>query len=225
MQGKEMEVFLHIPKCGGSTIRQYYSSAFKGRFLQIGNDHLPSRKFHEYRDFSKVSAIVGHLTARALLSNPFFEAFAERDISVHSVVRDPIDRLISNYNFIVFNPKHPRHAEFQNISGRKVVMDYEANSQYAFLGGGTVFSSPDEICQAFKVISLDRSISYFSDYFKSRIAEVSKHAAKANVTSVRFPDSKGKLLSRSMFTESDLDELSEKHSVDVRLLEIASISR
>lgn len=39
MLTKNMDVFLHIPKCGGSTIRQYYARAYKHEILYIGRDH------------------------------------------------------------------------------------------------------------------------------------------------------------------------------------------
>lgn len=108
-----MIFFCHIPKAGGETIKEliYRSYGYLNCF-KIGVDFFEPHSFFKVPRETLISkkAIVGHLTTQDLIANPYIgELISRNSLKSFSVVRDPLDRVISEYNFIRQSKNHPIH--------------------------------------------------------------------------------------------------------------------
>ena len=103
-----VKVFLHIQKCGGTSVGEYIKSKYKEdeylelytrkipRNLVIGKTEPHSRikNYLESLDLSKVKIVFGHG-----VFNGMEEYFPNQKVEYHTLFRNPIDRIISLYNF------------------------------------------------------------------------------------------------------------------------------
>lgn len=105
-------IFLHLPKAAGSTLNRVIAQQFPpSAIYRIAG--TPSAEVA--RDLSKrtkeggpIRVITGHATfgTHAAVAGPF---------TYITVLRDPVERLISHYHFARNLPSHPLHAEI--VSG------------------------------------------------------------------------------------------------------------
>lgn len=135
--------FLHIPKCGGSTVRDYlrkyfnkirnneertiplksifvYGKTGKMGDLNIGNFKDESLDEFYGRGGDGICGIVGHYKYDSLAlflgnNNTYGNTF--------TLVRDPIDRMISNVNYLKLNVNHRAHKRAADLNQRNIV-DY-----------------------------------------------------------------------------------------------------
>lgn len=216
--------FLHIPKCGGSTIRQYYRRSFSQVLvIQRGpRGDMTSAEFAGSSDVLQYDAIVGHLNLHHFLANLEVRSY-KGEFIVHSVVRDPIDRLISYYNFVRFNKSHPEHNVCRDMDGVVFAMRSSPNIQAKYLGVGQQFSTAKQVTRSINLICLEKSIERMRDYFTSYCGEAISSVERANVTSQNFVRKGDKMLSRRDFSSSQIMELMDKHAVDLELYEASQL--
>ncbi len=106
-------VFVHIPKTGGTSLKQWLTRTY-GRYF---TDHHPRMKpldTHPARH--ELLAISSHVPY------PYhqpYEEFADRTPLPFAVIRDPIDRAISFYNFVVTFRPHRLHEKTKGMDPRE----------------------------------------------------------------------------------------------------------
>lgn len=210
-------VFLHIPKCGGSTVRDEIVKKYEGqRLIKIYHDN-PSRDYYSVASFLKTferglpqytKAIVGHITYKEILP-----LIADHDCHVFSLVRDPLERIISDLNFLRVSKNHPGHIGAMSISPGflyNYLKSVEKNFQYNYLGG-------HDYIQNVKVYKLENYKSALID--AGIIDSLNDNVVKQNVTVKRKFESETdtELLSLSMLNEDELSHLRTLFSVDYDL--------
>ncbi len=103
-----VKVFLHIQKCGGTSVGEYIKSKYKEEeYLELytkkipidlvvdtTEPHLRIRTYLESLDLSKVKIVFGHA-----VFNGIEEYFPNQKVKYYTILRNPIDRIISLYNF------------------------------------------------------------------------------------------------------------------------------
>ena len=99
-----VKVLLHIQKCGGTSVGEYIKSKYEEEeYLELYTKKIPKdlvidslrvKNYLESLDLSKVKIVFGHA-----VYNGIEEYFPNRNIEYHTILRNPIDRLISLYNF------------------------------------------------------------------------------------------------------------------------------
>ncbi|WMS45323.1 sulfotransferase family 2 domain-containing protein (plasmid) [Acuticoccus sp. MNP-M23] len=103
-------IHLHVPKCAGSSVNAVLFNRFKKRSVPSGNVQLVTR-FHSMtneerdRDFD---CMAGHYQWG--LHTKF-----NREVKYISVVRHPLDRICSYFNYIHLREEHPNHELFGNL--------------------------------------------------------------------------------------------------------------
>lgn len=126
--------FFHIPKCAGTSVWRYLGKIYGHRqMFQIatGDD---VKTFNEMTPGSlmEYSVIGGH---------HFLSTYRDKlgDIEGYykvTAVREPVDRLISFYNFIRRDRKHARYHQVRNSTFEEFSLNEAPNSQTQLLTGG-----------------------------------------------------------------------------------------
>lgn len=140
----EIDVFIHMPKSGGVSVRtalhrQYRRSATVWlRDPWEHPDQAEQVKNRLSRHGSDVALVHGHL--------PFgHEALQGRDVRYFTMLRNPIDRVVSIYQFILGKPGHPRHAHVAPMSLEEFAFDETFadldNGQTRLLAGGDLVAA------------------------------------------------------------------------------------
>jgi len=127
-------IFLHAPKTGGTTLvrileRQYGSDSVLNLYDSSYGDELAA---YPSEEIDRIRAIVGHFYFGV-------HAFIPRPAVYVTLLRDPVDRVISHYHFVRRSPGHYLHTTANEFSlGEFVVAcgaDEPNNDQTRLLAG------------------------------------------------------------------------------------------
>lgn len=154
----------------------------------------------------------GHLRISRLLSNPQIDSY-DPNILLLSFVRDPVDRLISLFNYKLNNPTHQpeESARARRIGAARFMLQQEANVQTAYLTDGVpsdiawrVMIAPVELLREACAAAIESSTGH---------APVVRQFPTRNASVGRA----GGSITRSDLDPQVLDELAERHARDVAL--------
>lgn len=210
-------VFYHIPKCGGTTIKMYYLKYFSNeKCLKVWNTETANCNRDNFDQIEKINdfkCVIGHLDFNSSLKNKEFNhLFLSGNIMSHSVVREPIDRIISLYNYIRNEEKHPSHQEILSVEPWPFLKKQPANFQSKWLGID-YFKTIDNLKKNINVISLEQSNEYFKCFFEREFNFSIPLMKKINVTQKNKKD----LFDKSLLEKWQKKELKEKHFLDYDL--------
>lgn len=208
--------FFHIPKCAGTSVWRYLGKIYgHRRMFQIANaDDVKSFNEMTLSHLRAYSVIGGHhflSTYRDRLGN--FDGYFRV-----TAVRDPIERLISFYNFIRKDRKHPRFEQVRYATFEEFSLGEAPNSQTQLLTGSEDHGEAIEV--------LDGWFDYYTvteraDDLMHKLSEIgnvpAKRALHKNVSrkKVRRQDVDPALISR----------LQQIHGADLRLYDHARAQR
>lgn len=170
---KEFLLFVHIPKCGGTSVHHALRRLLKGRYL-----HLPPLKSNwpQSIDFSKLLGGGGH---QPVGMSPLEKV--DRPIRYISITRNPLDRYISYYRHVQTDENHYLR-DREGFVGVDIttfarnlidlgVME-SANTQCAYLAGrtGAGFDEAQEIINQnnINVIPSPSLDDFFQKLYKSQ---------------------------------------------------------
>lgn len=100
------KIYIHIPKCGGSTVRTYFGKPNAGNeIVRIYGDGPFNNTSYTVSRFQKEFStglingqkVIGHVTYDELV--PVLKNTSE-DVEIYTCVRNPVDRVISLINYI-----------------------------------------------------------------------------------------------------------------------------
>ncbi|MEH7237276.1 sulfotransferase family 2 domain-containing protein [Bacillus sp. JJ1562] len=117
-QAKELLIFSHIPKTAGSTMRQILKKQYEKKKI------IPFRKIEELdeQQLAQAEAVYGHIRfgAHKYFSQPF---------TYITMLRDPVERIISNYYFSQRRPSNRMHESAKSLDFLGFVkQEIEANN-------------------------------------------------------------------------------------------------
>ncbi|GGW82344.1 sulfotransferase family 2 domain-containing protein [Alteromonas halophila] len=146
-------VFMHIPKTAGSTLHQLFQANYKADEIyklgvtgapetgSFGERHKISvKKFYALNKAEqiKIKAVVGHM--------PYglHEVF-DNDAQYITVIRHPLGRILSHYNFVKESPSHYLHERMENEAS--TIVDYVQKLESKELNNGMLrfFLGPDHV--------------------------------------------------------------------------------
>ncbi len=100
-------VFTHFPKTGGTTLHEIISKKFPSGKVFDFVDSTYYETFLEmsYEERDEFDYITGHIP-------PCMHDFISRPCRYIILLREPLERAISDYYFMLTSPEHPRHEEY-----------------------------------------------------------------------------------------------------------------
>jgi hypothetical protein len=140
-------IFMHIPKCGGTTLTSILTEAVPEdrRFSVDGRNIAGSRK--ELAGLSetereRIELLLGHLCYG------WHELLAPRRARYFTIVREPVSRVVSHFDFVRSHENHYLHSAV--VSGKMTVADYVESGITTEVNDGQVrqISGVEDIAQA-----------------------------------------------------------------------------
>jgi hypothetical protein len=113
-------IFLHVPKTAGTTLNQILWRQYQSRIVHRIQKIIPGRSVEDFRamteaEKSRVRIVTGHIDFG-------FHEFLPRPCEYITILRDPVDRIISHYYYVSRDPNHYLYPE---VKGRKLTLaDY-----------------------------------------------------------------------------------------------------
>lgn len=107
-----MDVFIHIPKCGGSTLNRVLKNEYKKENIHLKvYDQLAEENLGSEFDLVEKRLLHGHVSygiheQMNLTSKPRY----------FSMLRDPVDRIISHYFYVKSSPVHYLYKSVENLN-------------------------------------------------------------------------------------------------------------
>ena len=219
-------IFDHLPKCGGTSFHNYLEAHYprKRTFHLKGTG--PHQSVQEFRAFSRerrhgFDLVKGH-EAHQLLDE------VHPDCLAVTVLRDPVDRIISHYAFAKRTPIHYLHAKIHRSGVTLVEFATSSCREFKplrnwytthFTGCSTepLANHPDLADEAIEVIRRRYDIVGFLDEFSSFADAVRDRAGlrlhyrgdRLNVSTDRP--------SVDELEKSELEQIEELHRADIRL--------
>lgn len=224
-----IRVFIHIPKCGGSTIRDtMLASHLPNEVIRVYGDYGAANKSMSIeqlrvrfnnkveRDLNPPKAIVGHIEFSAISG-----IFPESELDCFTFVRDPIERGISNVNYMKLMATGQKR-EWASKINSKNLLDHltrpiNQNYQFNYLGGN-IGLSIDAILSKIKVFHLSNyrealvRLGYVDNPAEIKIKNTTAQNSRQS------GDDKVELLSLDMLSETDIRKLREFNSLDYELI-------
>ena len=99
-QDKNNIFFVHIPKCGGTTIdhAMLRYSISKNNIIFIRSKNYENDNINQIKDDKKVY-FSGHLNENTL------DKFKDKKFKKITIIRNPLERVVSQYKFTIFKKK------------------------------------------------------------------------------------------------------------------------
>ena len=221
-------LYEHIPKCAGTSVRSYLKSQYPfNRIYAVRGSHparyiahfesLPEQRRHRY------DLIVGHGAHQ-------LRRHVHPDILKATILRDPVDRVISHYFFVLRSPEHYLHHE---VTTRGIsLLDYATGrvsnelrnhyvSSFLEMSAEEVERSPDEsVAHAFEVIRSEYDVVGTVDDLDAAIGALAAAAGfhdhfrpgKLNVTADRP--------TQQEIDPATIQTIADLNSLDVKLYEL-----
>lgn len=205
-------VHCHVPKTAGVSFYEPFKAHFKS--FHVDHKDIPGSirsYFGDVRD-KKCQFYTGHFSTYEILDH-----IPEERIVVACVIRDPIDRLVSHYNY----NSSPAHTWYEDF--RRRFPDFESFWRSEQFGGspmsrqlfggltmdGGLLRSPGGKPVEFAFAPQNRMNGFIQQLFDAMDAKIEVRASRQNVTG-----EDAKIISRSDLSEAEIDAISEEHRFD-----------
>lgn len=124
-------IHLHIPKCAGTTVNNILGNNFPGACYAFGN----KKHDDEFNSLSEEERIERYKVVFGHVRYGIHKKFDTENYIYFSVLRDPLDRLCSLFNYIHLRQEHPLNAIFKkNLRNLNEISEEFLKTQRGMLG-------------------------------------------------------------------------------------------
>ena len=117
-------LFEHIPKCGGTAVKHFLISQYFNRRIFLINGRNPSKSISHFQALPEkrryyYDLIVGHGAHK-------LRQYSHPETLKATIFRDPIDRIVSHYFYVLRSPEHYLHKQ---VTDRRIsLVDYATSN-------------------------------------------------------------------------------------------------
>jgi hypothetical protein len=199
-------IFMHIPKTGGTTLSSIIQKQYNKNVVLIRNNDM------NVKDIEKSNSLMGHLYfgIHHKLSKP---------CTYITMMRDPVERVISFYFYIKETELHPHHAEVNKMSFNEFInsKEYDFNNlQTRYFCGG---SSPD-LEQAKETINKHFSVVGIAEMFDDSLSLMKRRLKWNNIEYQRINVNKNRPLKKDL-PANILSHITQNNTLDLELYKYA----
>lgn len=128
-------IFLHIPKAGGSTLRRVLEEQYSSDEIYEISRVSMYKSINEFKQLSSiekynVKLLMGHMDFG------LHEEFGDKNVKYFTMLRDPIRRVVSNYQFILRSPYHPHYDRI--VNDKMTILEYVTSGINENINNGMV---------------------------------------------------------------------------------------
>jgi hypothetical protein len=216
-------IFSHIPKAAGTAVRIHLFDILPPSSCVLVHDWPGCVRRTEWPTYEVPKdwrLLTGHLKARDFLANPHI-APTDSEIIFFSVVRDPIDRMLSLYSYVRTTPKHPAFTAMQNVRVEQFLLKQPANYQSDWLDLPVSLNWTVIVTDVAHLRSGLCMLAHVSGIGDVAISE--RHLKVYNATAKL--DTGVPLVSRAELAAGHVQCLQARHERDYRLLDLIAQAR
>ncbi|MDQ0200223.1 sulfotransferase family 2 domain-containing protein [Neobacillus ginsengisoli] len=138
MNENKIYIFQHIPKTAGSTLQSILKKQYDSEELYIANrGEMMISKLNDLskNEWEKIKCLNGHVLFG------IHEHLSNRPFEYYTMLRDPVEHVISEYYFILRKPNNLSHNIVKNMSFEEFITSEQfkgrtSNRQTFFVSGG-----------------------------------------------------------------------------------------
>ncbi len=220
-------IFVHIPKAAGTTLNKILARQYGQNRIFALKEPVKGRSLQDLREIPdaqrrKLKVVRGHFNfgLHDLLPQPS---------TYITLLRNPVDRALSHYYYILKSPKHYLHSQ---VAGRQMSLkDYVSseldNHQARMIAGGDAASAPIDKCstqtlevakqhlqEQFAVVGTVERFDETLVLLKEVFGWATPFYAKANVTQNRPK--------RRSLSAEELEVITSRNQIDLELYDYAN---
>ncbi|MBD1381913.1 sulfotransferase family 2 domain-containing protein [Metabacillus arenae] len=136
MLEEKVAIFVHIPKTAGSTLRRILKKQYDPSEICFANKEEMKEKLTNFskEELEKLKCINGHICFG------IHEYLSNRPYVYYTMLRDPVEQVISEYYYILRKPNNMAHNKVKNMSFEEFIYSDEfkghtSNRQTCFISG------------------------------------------------------------------------------------------
>lgn len=223
----------HLPKCAGTTVSNYLTSAFPSRYVFALSGVNPEESVEEFKNLpqrkrDKIKLVSGHLAHKLL-------EYVHEDTIPIVVFRDPIERIISHYYYVKRTKIHYLHEklEKENIQLKDYCssnLSSELQNYYVThftgLSISDVENNPKKAVElAFNIIISKYHLIGFQDSIPAFLKELAQLANLNKTYKNKVLNKTNDRIKLEELQQSVIDNLSQENYLDIELYKKLIASR
>jgi hypothetical protein len=228
---KDIAFFPDIPMTGGQALSQIFYQVFgQTNCLKVwdplfGADISPSQFSCVEPDIlDRISAVVGHLSFSEFILNSHADKLASSGkVKIFATICDPIDRIISLYNYIRAHEYHPSHAIVAQLSLREFAFSEPANYQFHYLCRNES-ESIDSILERINTYTIQESRQGLKQFFFDHFHSLSPNIDMSSQSFAIQADKSSNIASIDDLDDEAIRQLRMTHNLDIQLYTASSKS-
>jgi hypothetical protein len=222
-------IFFHIPKTGGTTLD--YLTAKNYRIDYVYQVNAPAFDQHVagvIKNNSMFRVLMGHYE----LNEYFYQLFDRQKMVQFTMLREPVSRVISYYDYLRSSPNHPKYKIARNLTLEQFIshpeIDEMPNAQtYRILGmlkkdlwKENQFSA-EQIAEKAKY-QLEKRFTLFglTEWYDHFLVMAQRTLGWQDIFYQRMNSSKQKT-DKSKIPQALIDQIKEQNSIDISLYNFA----